>query len=117
VERYGGRWTIEETFWAVKQQLRGETPQSWAQLGPERTVLLAFLTYGLVWLWYLLTQETQPRVVTQPWYQGKHLPSFIDALASSRTALWADRILEETASGAITSKISPEMIRIVSEAG
>ena len=117
LERYGGRWTIEETFRAVKQQLRGETPQSWAQFGPERTVLLAFLTYGLVWVWYLLTQGAQPTVVTQPWYQGKHLPSFIDALAALRTALWTDRISEETLSGAISAKMSPEVIRILSEAG
>ncbi len=117
LERYGGRWTIEETFRAVNQQLRGETPQSWAQFGPERTVLVAFLTYGLVWLWYLLMQGDHPTVVNQPWYQGKHLPSFIDALASLRAALWADRILEETPSGAISSKMSPEIIRILSEAG
>jgi len=117
LERYGGRWTLAETFRAVKQQLRGETPQSWAQFEPERTVMLAFLTYGLVWLWYLLTQGDHPTVVKQPWYQGKHLPSFIDALASLRTALWTDRILEKTPSGAISSKMSPEIIQILSEAG
>ena len=117
LEHYGGRWTIEETFRAVKQQLRGETPQSWARFGPERTVTLAFLTYGLVWLWYLLTQGDHPTVVKQPWYQGKHLPSFIDALATLRTTLWTDRILGETASQAISPKITPEIIRILSEAG
>jgi len=51
----------EESFRAVKQPLRAETPQSWARLGPERTVMLALLTYGLVWLWYLLTQGDHPR--------------------------------------------------------
>ncbi len=117
LERYGGRWTIEETFRAVKQQLRGETPQSWAQFGPERTVMLAFLTYGLVWLWYLLTQGDQPTVEKLPWYPRKHLPSFIDALATLRTVLWTDRILGETPSQPTSPKISPEIIRILSEAG
>ncbi|MCL4521443.1 MAG: transposase [Firmicutes bacterium] len=117
LEHYGGRWTIEETFRAVKQQLRGETPQSWARFGPERTVMLAFLTYGLVWLWYQLTQGDHPTFEKQPWYQRKHLPSFLDALASLRTTIWTERILGEAASGAISSKITPEIIRILSEAG
>ena len=117
LEHYGGRWTIEETFRAVKQQLRGETPQSWAQRGPERTVLLAFLTYGLVWLWYLLTQGTHPTVAKQPWYSRKEHPSFLDALATLRTTMWTDRILGETASEPISLKITPEILRILSEAG
>ncbi len=117
LERYGGRWTIEETFRAVKQQLRGETPQSWARCGPEHTVTLAFLTYGLVWLWYLLTQGDQPTVTKQPWYSRKEHPSFLDALATLRTTVWTDRILGETAPEAISSKITPEILRILSEAG
>ncbi len=125
LERYGGRWTIEETFRAVKQQLRGETPQSWARYGPEHTILLAFLTYGLVWLWYLLTQGDQPTFEKKSWYARKHQPSFVDALATLRTAMWTERILVsytantggETASGPIPAKITPEMIRILSEAG
>ena len=60
LEHYGGRWTIEETFRAVKQQLGGETPRSWARFGAERTVMLAFLTYGLVYLWYQFTQGDHP---------------------------------------------------------
>ena len=117
LERYGGRWTIEETFRAVKQQLRGETPQSWARRGPEPTVTLAFLTYGLVWLWYLLTQGDQPTVTKQPWYARKEHPSFLDALATLRTTVWTDRILGETAPEAVSSKITPEILRILSEAG
>ncbi len=117
LERYGGRWTIEETFRAVKQQLRGETPQSWARGGPEHTVTLAFLTYGLVWLWYLLTQGDQPTVTKQPWYARKEHPSFLDALATLRTTVWTDRILGETAPEAVSSKITPEILRILSEAG
>jgi hypothetical protein len=87
LERYGGRWTVEETFQAVKQSLRGEPPQSRAQFEPERTVLLPFLTYGLVWPWYLLTQGAHSKGVKQPGYQNKQLPSFTDSLASLRTAL------------------------------
>jgi len=74
LEPYDGRWTIEETFRAVKQQLRAETPQSWAQFGTERTAMLALLTYRLVWLCYLLTQGDHPAFEKQPWYQRKHVP-------------------------------------------
>jgi len=97
--------------------LRAETPQSWAQFGPERTVMLALLADGLAWLWYLFMQGDHPAFEKQPRYPRKHVPSFIDALATLRTTLWADRILGKTASVPISSKIIPEIIRILSEAG
>jgi len=97
--------------------LRAKTPQNWARLGPERTVMLALLAYGLVWLWYLLAQRDHPAFEKQPWYPRQHVPSFIDTLATLRTTLWADQILGETTSGPISSKITPEIIRILSEAG
>ena len=45
LEHYGGRWTIEETFRATKQQLHAETPQSWTAWGPDR---VSYLWAGVV---------------------------------------------------------------------
>ncbi len=117
LEHYGGRWTIEQTFRATKQQLRGETPQSWAHFGPEHIVTMAFLTYGLVWVWYLLMHGDQPAFVVRPWYRGKHTPSFMDALAAFRTQLWTARIYGEAGVDSVSPKITTEIIQILSEAG
>jgi len=79
--------------------------------------MLAFLTYAMVWLWYQLTQGDHPTFEKQPWSQRNPLPSFLDALASLRTTIGTERIFGEAASGAISSTIIPEIIRILSEAG
>jgi len=117
LEHYGGRWTIEETFRATKQQLRTETPQSWTAWGPERVVVSGFLTYGLVWFWYLLTQGDEPAMVERPWYRTKRTPSFVDALADLRTHLWGVRINGEAPRDPGSPKIDAEIIRILAEAG
>ncbi len=46
-----------------------------------------FLTYGLVWFWYLLTQGAEPTMLQRPWYRTQRTPSFVDALAELRTHL------------------------------
>ncbi len=53
VARYAGRWSIEDTFRAVKQSLGGQEPQSWKAKGPERAAALSFWIYTAVWLWYI----------------------------------------------------------------
>ena len=117
LEHYGGRWTIEETFRATKQRLRTETPQSWTAWGPERVVVCGFLTYGLVWFWYLLTQGNQPAMVKRLWYRTQRTPSFVDALADLRTHLWGVRMNGEGPMNPGSSKIDDDIIRILAEAG
>ena len=117
LEHYGGRWTIEETFRATKQQLHAETPQSWTAWGPERVVVSGFLTYGLVWFWYLLTQGAEPTMLQRPWYRTKRTPSFVDALAELRTHLWGVRIYSEAQRDPGPPKIDAEILRILAEAG
>ena len=117
LEHYGGRWTIEETFRATKQHLGGEDPQNWVEPAPERAVTAAFFTYGLVWVWYLLTQGDHPQMIARPWYPTKATPSFLDAVAALRTVVWTDRIYDETGSRPISSKMAAELIQILAEAG
>lgn len=114
---YGGRWTIEETFHTTKQHLGGEDPQSWVEPAPERAVMGAFLTYGLVWVWYLLTQGDHPRMIARPWYPTKTTPSFLDAIAALRTVVWTDRIYDETGRRPLSSKMAAELIQVLAEAG
>ena len=117
LEHYGGRWTIEETFRATKQHLGGEDPQSWVEPAPERAVTAAFLTYGLVWVWYLLTQGDHPKMISRPWYPKKTTPSFLDALATLRTVVWTDRIYDETGPRRISSEMAAQLIQVLAEAG
>jgi hypothetical protein len=94
VEEYAARWAVEDTFRNVKQFLGAEEPQSWKGAGPERAGALAYLVYGVVWLWYIRhghgsAADTLPE---RPWYAKKSKPSFQDALAALRTALWRERL-------------------------
>jgi len=94
VEEYAARWAVEDTFRNVKQFLGAEEPQSWKGAGPERAGALAYLVYGVVWLWYIRHGHgsAADRLPDRPWYAGKSKPSFQDALAALRTTLWRERL-------------------------
>ena len=89
---YAGRWSIEDTFRNTKQLVGGEQPQTWKAQGPERAAALSFWTYSAIWLWYLACHGDRPTWRMRPWYPAKRTPSFADALAALRRALWARRI-------------------------
>jgi hypothetical protein len=91
-ETYAGRWSIEDTFRDTKQFLGREDPQCWKGKGPERAAALSFWTYGAVWTWYLAVVGTNKSWPDLPWYPSKCTPSFADALACLRRALWHSRI-------------------------
>jgi len=93
--RYAGRWCIEDTFRNVKQVLRGEDPQTWKGQGPERAAALSLWLYSAIWCWYITTQGTKPCWLLSPWYTSKRTPSFADALAALRRALWRERVFSK----------------------
>jgi hypothetical protein len=93
---YAGRWSIEDTFRNTKQLLGGENPQSWKGQGPERAAALALWTYSAVWLWYVVCHGAQAPWQPRPWHTAKRTPSFADALAALRRALWSRRIFDSS---------------------
>jgi hypothetical protein len=103
VTDYGERWPIEVTIRDSKQLLGLQEPQCWREDGPERAAGLGLWLYSLVWHIYLTAQPTTP-VDTAPWYQHKRAPSFADALAAVRSALWARKI------GTLDATRGPEAI-------
>jgi DDE superfamily endonuclease len=109
---YAGRWGIECTYRDVKQIVGGEQPQTWKGKGPERAAHLSFWLHGAVWLWYLANHDTAPTLNHQPWYPAKRTPSFADAIAELRRALWHERISPDTT----PSPLSPEMATILIDA-
>jgi len=88
---FADRWPIEDTFRAVKQSLGAEEPQTWQGQGPERAGAFAYFLYGLVWLWYIRHGYGSVGIRVTPWYRSKCRPSFLDARAALRTALWRNR--------------------------
>jgi len=94
ISAFADRWAIEDTFRNTKQFLGAEEPQCWKGDGPQRAAGLAYFLYGMVWLWYLKHGHASTPLTRTPWYQHKAAPSFKDALAALRKALWRERFFQ-----------------------
>jgi len=116
VSDYAGRWSIEDTFRNVKQYLGGEDPQCWKGAGPERAAAFSFWIYAAVWLWYLETQKTRRSWIPLPWYPQKATPSFADALACLRRALWRERLFVNSEKNPLPAKITTTLINVLAMA-
>lgn len=114
--RYSGRWAIEVTFREVKQCLRAEDPQSWKHEGPERAANLSLWLYSAIWTWHITTFGTTHTWTARPWYPKKQTPSFLDALAALRRALWTERITPLSFGGRHHTKIIDGMLDVLANA-
>jgi len=114
--RYSGRWAIEVTFREVKQCLRAEDPQSWKHEGPERAANLSLWLYSSIWTWHITTFATKHTWTARPWYPKKQTPSFLDALAALRRALWTERITPLSFGGRHHTKIIDGMLDVLANA-
>jgi len=113
---YAGRGSIEDTFRNVKQALGGEDPQTWKGAGPERAAALSLWLYSAVWSWYITTQGVKPSWPSLPWYPGKRTPSFADALAALRRALWRRRIFPGCGRQPLPRKIAALLVEALAQA-
>jgi hypothetical protein len=50
----------------------------------------------LVCFWHLTANQRQPAWIPHPWYPEKCKPSFADALATLRRALWQQSIFSQS---------------------
>lgn len=114
--RYSGRWAIEITFRDTKQHLGGENPQCWKRQGPERAAALSLWLHGLIWCWHLDTHPTGRPWTLKPWYRHKTTPSFLDALAALRRALWKQRITSMSSPTPDTSEITDTLLHVLAYA-
>lgn len=113
VSVYASRWAIEVTNRDAKQVVGAHQPQSWKHQGPERAGALGFWLHAAVWLTYITaTGSGRPAMTERDWYPGKTTPSFADAMAEVRRALWRERISSVSKPAAIT----PEMTDVLVEA-
>ena len=58
---------------------------------PERIQAFGFWLHSAVWLCYLSRHGTERTWLVRPWYTRKCSPSFADALAALRAAIWSER--------------------------
>jgi hypothetical protein len=116
VGAYTGRWSIEDTFRAVKQTIGAQQPQSWAGNAPERAATLGLLLYSLVWWWFLGLKPAQQAVAAPPWYADKVKPSFLDAVAALRTEIWRNQIFVNSNHGSISPKMTEVLLDALARA-
>jgi hypothetical protein len=100
IEAFSKRWSLEVTFHETKGKLGFEDPQNRAEPAVERTAPLAFVSYSLTVLWYVLygQHSKAARATALPWYTQKAGVCFSDMLATLRRAFWRQRLFDPGAS-------------------
>ena len=88
IEWFVLRWQLEVTFQELRAHLGVESQRQWSDLAIARTTPLLFGLFS----WVTIAAHVQQLNQTTPvhsaaWYQ-KTLPTFSDAIASVRRALW-----------------------------
>jgi hypothetical protein len=117
VSIYASRWAIEVTNRDTKQVVGAHEPQSWKHHGPERAATLGFWLHGAVWLTYLTaTGKRRPPMIERDWYPHKTTPSFADAMAEVRRAIWRERISPHSRPAVLTPKMTSVLVEALATA-
>ena len=94
IERFAGRWPIEEAIHDGKQLGGFEQVQGWCTHTVVRQAPLALVVQTLVKVWFL--RQGVKATAAQPhgtdWQPTKDHPSYLDMLATLRKVLWTSRI-------------------------
>jgi hypothetical protein len=94
IERFSGRWPIEESIHDGKQLGGMEQVQGWCPRTVLRQAPMALIVQTLVKAWYLRhgvrAKSAQPSGTD--WMPDKDHPSYLDMLATLRKVLWTNRI-------------------------
>ncbi|HEX5298646.1 MAG TPA: transposase [Streptosporangiaceae bacterium] len=112
VQRYAGRWGIEQAFTDARNVLGAGEARTRARRAVQRTVPFALLVHTLVVLWYARhgydPRDIDQRRAAEPWYPAKTGPAFEDMLTKLRRVLITARI-----SGGSPAHPEPEQITAV----
>ncbi len=97
IERYYGRWCIEEAIHDGKQLGGFEQVQGWCPRTVTRQAPIALVVQTLVKAWYIIhgvkAKSAQPKgPEVCGWLNPMAHPSYLHMLATLRRVLWADRI-------------------------
>jgi hypothetical protein len=109
ITRYAARWSIEVTFFDVKNILGVGQARNRVHKAVERTVPFGLFCHSLLIIWYSLyghaATDTAHRRASAPWYQSKTEPSTLDMLTKLRRQIIAARFLPPTPRPATTEEI------------
>jgi hypothetical protein len=109
ITRYAARWSIEVTFFDVKNILGVGEARNRVPKAVERTVPFGLLSYTILILWYALYghegTDADTRRAAAPWYRSKTEPSTLDMLVKLRRQIIATRFLPSTPRPATTQEI------------
>ena len=87
------RWTVEVTFQEARAHLGVETQRQWSDTAIARTTPCLLALFSIVTLLAARLQVRQrQRIAAAAWYP-KPRPTFADALAAARYAIWHERTL------------------------
>jgi len=104
LQRFVFRWRVETTFQEVRTHLGVETQRQWSDLAILRTTPALFGLFSLITVWASDLADANGgslRSHAAAWYHKKE-PTFSDAIAAVRRALWSppnfsmSRILTDT---------------------
>lgn len=109
IARYAARWSIEVTFFDVKNILGVGQARNRVRKAVERTVPFGLFCHSLLIIWYALhghpATDTAHRRATAPWYSSKTEPSTLDMLTTLRHQIIAIRFLPSPPRPATTQEI------------
>jgi SRSO17 transposase len=109
INRYAARWSIEVTFFDVKNILGVGQARNRTVKAVERTVPFGLFCYSILVMWYALhghdQTDTAQRRAAAPWYTSKTEPSTLDMLVKLRRQIIAARFLPTSPRPATTQEI------------
>ena len=109
IARYAARWSIEVTFFDVKNILGVGQARNRVQKAVEHTVPFGLFCHSLLIIWYTLhghpSTDVAHRRASAPWYRSKAEPATLDMLTSLRRQIIAARFLPPSPRPATTEEI------------
>jgi hypothetical protein len=109
ITRYAARWSIEVTFFDVKNILGVGQARNRVRKAVERTVAFGLFCHSLLIIWYTLhshdTDDVAHRRASAPWYRTKTEPSTLDMLTKARRQIIAAQFLPASPRPATTQEI------------
>ncbi len=109
ITRYAARWSIEVTFFDVKNILGVGQARNRVRKAVERTVPFGLFCHTLLIIWYSHhghpATDTAQRRTSAPWYTSKTEPSTLDMLTKLRHQVITARFLPPTPRPATTEEI------------
>lgn len=98
LKRYASRWSIEVTFFNLKQFLGFADSQAWSRRAVQRTAPFVAFLYTIIVLWYstMVPGSKLDFFPVRPWYRHKAVPSFADMLGAAQRAALLSGVFDPT---------------------